>query len=77
MARIPIPQPSFLDRMEYFGMRDGQRVWRSLDHERYYTWDAHHGEIEVFTKRGRHLGALDAVAGTLIKPAVKGRRIHL
>ncbi len=77
MAHIPIPQPSFIDRMEYFGMRGGHKVWRSLDHERYYTWDALHGEIEVFTKRGRHLGTLDAVTGILTKPAVKGRRIHL
>ena len=39
--------------------------------------DALHGEIEVFTKRGRHLGALHAVTGALIKPAVKGRSIAL
>jgi hypothetical protein len=63
--------------MEYFGVRGGQKVWRSSDHQRYYTWDALHGEIEVFTKRGKHLGALDAMTGALIKPAVKGRSIAL
>ena len=50
---------------------------RSPDYQRYYTWDALHGEIEVFTKRGKHLGALHAVTGALIKPAVKGRSIAL
>ena len=63
--------------MEYFGVRGGQKVWRSPDSQRYYTWDALHGEIEVFTKRGKHLGALHAVTGALIKPAVKGRSITL
>ena len=74
---IPIPHPSFLDGMEYFGVRGGQKVWRSPDAQRYYTWDALHGEIEVFTKRGKHLGALHAVTGALLKPAVKGRSIVL
>jgi hypothetical protein len=63
--------------MEYFGIRGGERVWRSPDHQRYYTWDALHGEIEVFSKRGKHLGALDAVTGALIKSPVKGRSIAI
>jgi hypothetical protein len=74
---IPIPHPSFLDGMEYFGVRGGQKVCRSPDYQRYDTWDALHGEIEVLTKRGKHLGALHAVTGALIKPAVKGRSIAL
>jgi hypothetical protein len=63
--------------MERFGVRDGQHVWRSPGHDRYYTWDSTHGEIEVFNRRGRHLGAADAVSGELIKPARKGRRLEL
>lgn len=77
MSPKPIPSPSFLDRIEFFGVRSGQKVWRSADRERYYTWDALHGEIEVFNKRGRHLGSLHAIRGVLIKPAVRGRRITL
>ena len=77
VPRRPIPHPSFLDGMEYFGTRGGERVWRYPDHQRYYTWDALHGEIEVFSKRGKHLGALDAATGTLIKPPVKGRSIAI
>ena len=63
--------------MDFFGVRGRKKIWRSPNRERYYTWDSLHGEIEVFTKRGSHLGALDAVTGALIKPPVKGRRIAL
>lgn len=68
MAGKPKPSPCFLDDKESLGAKSGQRVWRSLDKERLYTWDVLHGEIEVFNKRGRHLGALDAVTGDLINP---------
>jgi hypothetical protein len=59
------------------GVRGGQKRWRSADGERIYTWDALHGEIEVFNRRGFHLGSLDAVTGSLIKEAVRGRRIEI
>jgi hypothetical protein len=36
-----------------------------------------HGELEVFNRRGRHLGALDAIIVKLIKDAVAGRRIDV
>ena len=77
MSPKPLPSPSFLDQVDFFGVRGGEKVWRSADRERYYTWDALHGEIEVFNKRGRHLGSLDAITGALIKPAVRRRRITL
>ena len=72
-----IPRPSILDDQEYFGVRGGRKVWRSRDRERYYTWDGLHGEVEVFNKRGLHLGALDPRTGQLIKPAEKGRRLDV
>jgi hypothetical protein len=71
------PSPCFLDQMESLGLKGGQKLRRSQDRERYYTWDALHGEIEVFNKRGRHLGALDAVGGAMIKKAVRGRKIDV
>ncbi|MES1241811.1 MAG: colicin E3/pyocin S6 family cytotoxin [Acidobacteriota bacterium] len=73
----PIPTPSILDEQDHFGVRGGRRVWRSKDGQRYYTWDGLHGEVEVFNRRGRHLGALDPHTGELIKPAVKGRRLDV
>ncbi|MFB7078806.1 colicin E3/pyocin S6 family cytotoxin [Streptomyces sp. NPDC056308] len=51
--------------------------WRSKDKQRYYTWDRLHGEIEAFNIRGRHLGALDAQTGVLIKDPRKDRRIDV
>lgn len=55
----------------------GKKTWRSHDGERLFTWDDLHGEIEVFDKLGRHLGALDAITGALIKEAVKGRKLDV
>ncbi|MET0081140.1 MAG: colicin E3/pyocin S6 family cytotoxin [Candidatus Thiodiazotropha lotti] len=75
--RIPIPDPCFLDDCESLGAFNGQKRWRSANGERLYTWDSLHGEIEVFNKRGRHLGAIDPVYGNMIKDPVKGRKIDV
>lgn len=47
------------------------------DGERYFEWDHTHGDIEVYDKRGRHLGSMDPLTGEMSKPAVPGRRINL
>jgi hypothetical protein len=73
----PIPRPSILDEFEAIGARQGQRRWRSDGGKRLYTWDSLHGEIEVFNSRGKHLGSLDPITGTMIKPAVPGRTIDV
>lgn len=72
----PIPQPSFLDDQEYLGFRYGSRRWRSSDRQRLYTWDDTHNHIEVYDRRGNHLGVLNN-EGVLIDEAVKGRRIDV
>ena len=77
MARHPIPRPSILDGFEPLGFIAGERRWRSHDGLRLYTWDAHHGEVEVYDRRGRHLGAIDPIAGAVLKDAVRGRRIEV
>ena len=77
MARVPIPKPCFLDTCEYLGVFSGERRWRSHDGKRIYTWDDLHGEIEVFNKRGKHLGVTDPIDGALVKDAVKGRKIDV
>ncbi|SFI75108.1 colicin E3/pyocin S6 family cytotoxin [Nitrosomonas sp. Nm34] len=73
----PIPSPSILDNCEYLGAIYGERRWRSKDGQRLYTWDSLHGEIEVFNKRGKHLGAIDPICGSLIKDAIPGRKIDV
>ena len=77
MTRIPVPKPSFLDSCESLGAFGNSKRWRSKDEKRIYTWDSLHGEIEVFDRRGNHLGVIDAVHGHLIKDAVRGRKIDV
>ncbi|TXL69423.1 hypothetical protein FHP25_38980 [Vineibacter terrae] len=77
MAGKPIPHPSILDEFEKLGARDGVQRWRSHGGKRLYEWDALHGEVEVYDRRGNHLGALDPHTGDLIKTARKGRRIDV
>ncbi|QLC21232.1 hypothetical protein HFP51_02935 [Parasphingopyxis sp. CP4] len=47
------------------------------DGSRCYTYDRRHGEIEVFDRRGRHLGTQNVRTGAWEKPAVRGRRLDL
>jgi hypothetical protein len=72
----PIPRPSILDGLEPLGAFGGERRWRD-GNGHIYTWDDLHGEVEVFNRRGRHLGALDPLSGNLIKDAVPGRKINV
>jgi hypothetical protein len=76
-GRKPIPKPGFLDRCEYLGFVYGERRWRDPNEDLLYTWGALHGEIEMFTYRGRHAGVADIVTGDRIKPAERGRRIRV
>lgn len=77
MAGVPKPKPCYLDGFEKWKVVDGKQVWRDGDGNRLYTWDSLHGEIEVYTGRGYHLGALHAATGEFIKQAVKGRKINI
>ena len=71
------PTPCFLDECLALGFVHGSRRWRSVSGKRLYTWDDLHGEVEVFTARGVHLGAADAITGVLFKLPVKGRKIDV
>jgi len=73
MTYIPKPKPCFLDRFEFYKVINNRKVYRGKD--RYFSWDEKHGEIEVFDKRGYHLGALDAVTGKQIKGPKRERRL--
>lgn len=75
VARIPIPKPSYLDKCRRLKV-SGEQRWLSPDGERILTWDSLHGEVEMFNKRGRHLGVLDP-NGEPKKDAVKGRKIDV
>jgi len=77
VGRKPIPRPGFLDTCDYLGYSHGERWWRSRDGAFLLTWDSLHGEIEVYDRFGRHLGARDAITGDWIKNAVRGRWIDV
>jgi hypothetical protein len=74
MPYKPMPKPCFLDQCEKYKQIDGRTTYRG--NNKLYQWDELHGEIEVYNKRGWHLGAIDAITGELIKEAVKGRRLR-
>ena len=75
MGGIPIPKPSILDCLRVVSIEAGRKVYKDDSENVYYTWDSLHGELEVFNKNGRHLGAACPQTGVLVKSAVKGRRI--
>lgn len=77
MAGVPRPDPCFLDNLEACGAPDGRKRWRNHARDRYFTWDHVHGHIEVFNKRGGHLGVIHVVTGQRLSGPVPGRRIDV
>lgn len=75
MGGLPIPKPSILDNCKAVSIEGGKKVYKDVSESRYYTWDSLHGELEVFNKKGAHLGAANPLTGVMIKCPVKGRRI--
>lgn len=72
----PVPVDSLLAALEPLGAPYGRKRGRHPTNGQLYEWDGLHGEIEVYNRRGRHLGVLDA-EGRVIKDAVKGRSIDV
>lgn len=77
MSGIPRPKDCFLNNKEKYKIIKGKQVWRSLDGDRYYTWDSLHGEVEVFDSQGWHLGSADPISESMIKLPKRGRRLHV
>jgi hypothetical protein len=77
MAGKPVPKGSILERFVSLKAIGGQKRWQSNQGDRLYTWDSLHGEVEVYNRRGRHLGALDPMTGKVIKEAKRGRTIDV
>ena len=50
--------------------------WMDKKKRRVYEWDSQHGELEEYrASDGEHLGSVDHLTGSKLKPAVKGRNI--
>lgn len=56
---------------------NGRKTSGSGRDKKYYEWDNTHNDIEVYDRRGNHLGSMDPTTGTMYKDAVKGRYITL
>ena len=41
-----------------------------------FEWDSQHGAVEMYDKRGRHLGEYDPTTGEQTKPADKTRSVE-
>lgn len=53
----------------------GLRARWELPNKRILEWDKQHGEVEMYTKNGKHLGAFDPETGKQIKDAKPDRTI--
>lgn len=60
-------------------------IWQSLnnagngvktDGKLFYEWDYTHNDIEVYNKRGVHLGSANPITGELYKDAIPGRKLN-
>jgi len=52
-----------------------RKRWKD-SHDRIYEWDYQHGNVEVYDKRGRHLGEFDPENGNIVKPADARRTVE-
>ncbi|MEU6228327.1 colicin E3/pyocin S6 family cytotoxin [Streptomyces sp. NPDC047042] len=77
MPWVNLPPDCFLHGLNSRYVYNSRR-WYEADGSRIYTWDGEHGgEVEVFNKRGRHIGVAHPVTGETIKSAVRGRSIDV
>lgn len=76
MGGLPRPKPSILDNLKVAFIEGGRKVYFEPIEKLYYSWDSLHGEVEGFNHQGRHIGAACPITGTMLKPAVRGRRVN-
>ncbi|MCC2608001.1 colicin E3/pyocin S6 family cytotoxin [Planctobacterium marinum] len=75
MGGIPIPKRGYITALSKIGIESGRILFKDELEGIFFTWDSLHGELEVFNKRGIHLGTVNAETGLWTGKAVKGRRI--
>lgn len=73
---VPVPDTEFILGLHKVKRKNRtRRRWKDASGQ-IYEWDYQHGELEVYTSKGRHTGVLDPY-GQLIKPAERGRKIDV
>ncbi len=75
MPFISIPSDCFIRSLERY-IYSGTPRWLSADRQRIYTWDGLHGEVEIYSRHGFHIGVVDC-DGRYIGGSVKGRKIDV
>jgi hypothetical protein len=65
----PLPGFSATRRVRPRSDRSGRYRARWRDDEgRSYEWDYRHGSVEMYSRRGEHLGEFDPIIGRRLKP---------
>ncbi|WP_323702412.1 colicin E3/pyocin S6 family cytotoxin [Mammaliicoccus sp. Dog046] len=77
LARSSVTKSSSPVWKKFKSAKNGRKTSGSGKNKRYYEWDQRHREIEVYNNKGKHIGVMDPLTGSMIKPAVKGRKIKL
>ncbi len=52
-----------------------RKRWKDND-GKIYEWDYQHGTVELYDKRGKHLGEFDPESGNRLKPADAARSVE-
>lgn len=65
----------FFDSLPHAKPKAGRPRVHDPKTKNFYEWDpSHGGEVEGYTKRGKHIGVFDKDTGEKIKPKTKGRK---
>jgi hypothetical protein len=65
-----------VDQLERVSRAGQPPRWRDPDGN-LYEYDGRHVELEVFNRRGSHIGVADVFTGEIIKPPRRGRKIDV
>ncbi|WP_294274668.1 colicin E3/pyocin S6 family cytotoxin [uncultured Chryseobacterium sp.] len=72
----PAPKtlPGFPNAKRANNKGSGRTRWKNPDGN-ILEWDKQHGDVEVYNRKGKHLGSARPETGAMYKPPVKGRTI--
>jgi hypothetical protein len=73
-----VPPPEDLEgfpRARRADPKGRRRRWKD-DEGRIFEWDYQHGTVEMYDRRGRHLGEFDPDTGRILKGPDPARRIE-
>ena len=54
----------------------GKRARWKDDEGRIYEWDYQHGEVEIYTSKGKHMGQFNSHTGVQTQPAISTRTVE-